>query len=142
MQDIVNRWSLMIKSGRTRAYAPLYASVLTTLVYMLFGSLVITVFTTIGIFVICLVWSHIFLWFVLIPFSFLHTSNTFKQFLGIVAVTIGVPAMYYFFPDSQNRLMAQENVAQYFDWIKEQVVTGILLGATTSILAFEAPVKR
>lgn len=132
----------MIKPGRIRAHAPLYASVLTTLVMMIFGSIAISVFTTIGIFVTCLVWSYLLLWFVLVPFSFLNTSNICKQFLGIVATTIGVPALFYFFPNSQDRLMVQEDVAQYFDWIKEWVLFGILLGVTTSFLAFRTPVNK
>ena len=132
----------MIKSGKIRVHAPLYASVLTTLVMMIFGNIAISVFTTIGIFVTCLVWSYLLLLFVLIPFSFLNTSNTCKQFLGIVTVTIGVPALFYFFPGSQDRLMVQEHLAHYFYYKKEQVLAGILLGATTSFLAFRTPVNE
>jgi len=132
----------MIKSEKTRANAPLYASVLTTLAMMIFGSIAISVLTTVGIFVTCLVWSYVFLWFALIPFSFVNTSNICKQFLGIGATIIGVPALFYFFPNSQDRLMAQEDVAQYFDWIQEWVLFGILLGVTTSFLAFRTPVKK
>lgn len=108
---------------------------------MIFGRLAIGGFTTLVVFVTCLVWSHLLLWFVLIPFSFLNTSNICKQFLGIVATTIGVLALFYFRPDIQERLMLEEDPAQYFYWVKDRVLAGILLGATTSILAFMTPVK-
>jgi len=72
---------------------------------------------------------------VIFPVSLLKISNTWKITSCTAIAIAGVFGFFYFLPESQLFLVHKEDLQQYFWLVKRDMLSLIVLGVLTSVLA-------